>query len=127
VPAAAAEPVATVDRFFRELAAGNVKGASDLLDPRALIYESGGAERSRDEYASHHLGSDARFLRAVKHRLISRTGDAMGDLAWVASEASLSGDVDKKPVNIVSTETMILRKTRGGWRIVHIHWSNRPA
>lgn len=127
VPAAAAEPVAAVDRFFRELATGNVDGASALLDAGVLIFESGGAERSRAEYASHHLASDVKFLRTVKHRLMSRTGDAVGDLAWVASEASLSGNVENKPVNVVSTETMVLRKTQGGWRIVHIHWSNRPA
>jgi ketosteroid isomerase-like protein len=118
--APAAEPIAVVDRFFRDLAAGDISAASSLLDPGVLIYESGGAERSRDEYALHHLGSDAKFLRAVKHRLMSRTGDAVGDLAWVASETSLSGNVDKKPVNIVSTETMVLRKMHRGWRIVHI-------
>jgi len=28
---------------------------------------------------------------------------------------------------MLSTETMVLRKRPGGWRIVHIHWSNRPA
>jgi len=127
VPAAAAEPVAVVDRFFRELAAGNAAGASALLDSGVLIFESGGAERSRAEYASHHLASDAKFLGSATHRLMSRTGDAVGDLAWVASEASLSGSMQKKSVDVISTETMVLRKTQAGWRIVHIHWSNRPA
>jgi len=32
-----------------------------------------------------------------------------------------------KSVKLVSTETMILRKNADGWRIVHIHWSSRPA
>jgi ketosteroid isomerase-like protein len=73
------------------------------------------------------LGEDAKFLKAVNHRLLSRTGDAVGDLAWVASEASLSGDVSGKSVNVISTETMVLRKTPAGWRIVHIHWSSRPG
>lgn len=127
VPAAAAEPVAVVDRFFRELAAGNSKAAIALLDPSVLIYESGGAERSRQEYASHHMGEDAKFLKGVNHRLLSRTGDTVGDLAWVASEVNLSGNFSDKPVNVVSTETMVLRKIPAGWRIMHIHWSSRPS
>jgi ketosteroid isomerase-like protein len=98
-----------------------------LLDPGVLIYESGGVERSRDEYAAHHLPSDAKFLKSMKHRLLSRTGDAVNDLAWVASEANLSGTVNGKSVNMISTETMILRKRPDGWRIVHIHWSSRPV
>ncbi len=120
-----AEPVAVVERFFRSLAAGDTSGASALLDPNVLIFESGGAERSRAEYASHHLGADSQFLRTAKQQLLSRTGDAVGDLAWVATEARLTAS-GQKPADIVSTETMVLRKSLAGWRIVHIHWSSRP-
>jgi ketosteroid isomerase-like protein/mono/diheme cytochrome c family protein len=127
IPAHAAEPVAVVERFFRELAAGNTNAASALLDPGVLIYESGRVERSRAEYASHHLVSDAKFLRSATHRLLSRTGDAAGDLAWVASEARLSADTDGRAVDVITTETIVLRKTAQGWRISHVHWSNRPA
>jgi methionine-rich copper-binding protein CopC/ketosteroid isomerase-like protein len=127
IATSAAEPVAVVDRFFRELASGNVKAASSLLNPDVLIYESGGAEGSREEYASHHLAEDAHFLQALSHRLLGRTADAAGDLAWVASETKLSGNANGKPVNVVSTETMVLRRTPAGWRIVHIHWSSRPG
>jgi mono/diheme cytochrome c family protein/ketosteroid isomerase-like protein len=122
-----AEPVAVVDRFFSDLSAGNVRAASDLLDPAVLIFESGGAERSRDEYAAHHMGSDAKFLKAVTHRLKARSADATGEFAWVASEATYSGVINGKPVNLISTETMVLRKSGGQWRIVHIHWSSHPA
>lgn len=127
IPADAAEPVAVVERFFRALAAGNTTAASSLLDPGVLIYESGRAERSRAEYASHHLASDAEFLKSATHRPLSRTGDAVGDLAWVASEARLSADTNSKVVDVITTETMVLRKTAQGWRIIHVHWSNRPA
>ena len=127
MPATTADPVAVVERFFRALASGDSKSATALLDPEVLIYESGNVERSRQEYASHHLGSDAHFLKTVKHRLLSRSGDAASDCAWVATEADFSGIADHKPVNMVGTETMILRKRPDGWRITHIHWSNRPV
>jgi hypothetical protein len=32
-----------------------------------------------------------------------------------------------KPVELVSTETMVLRKGEAGWRIEHIHWSSQPV
>lgn len=126
LPAGTDEPVAAVDRFFRALAAGDTQRASTILDPAVLVYESGGAERSREEYASHHLASDAAFLKTAKHRLLSRTGAAVGDLAWVATESRLTAPGSNgATTNVVSTETMVLRKTGDGWRIVHIHWSSR--
>jgi mono/diheme cytochrome c family protein len=125
LPASAVEPIAVVDRFFRALASGDTNSAGALLDPKVLIYESGGAERSRTEYESHHLRADAAFLKTAQHRLLSRTGDAIGDLAWVATESRLTTK-GTKATDLISTETMVLRKTSQGWRIVHIHWSSRP-
>lgn len=127
MPAATADPVAVVERFFTALANDDSKAASALLDPEVLIYESGNVERSRQEYASHHLASDAKFLKTVKHRLLSRSGGAASDWAWVATETDFSGTADQKPVNMIGTETMVLRKRPEGWRIMHIHWSNRSA
>ena len=51
-------PAAVVGAFHQALASGDKQRALDLLDPSVLIFESGGAELSRDEYASHHLGAD---------------------------------------------------------------------
>jgi ketosteroid isomerase-like protein/mono/diheme cytochrome c family protein len=124
LPRETAEPAAEVDRFFRALAAGDTAAASAILDPAVLIFESGSAERSRQKYASHHLAADAAFLKTARHQLISRTGDALGDLAWVASETRLAV-TGEKPARLASTETMVLRKGSSGWKIVHIHWSNR--
>jgi mono/diheme cytochrome c family protein len=124
LPASAVEPVAVVERFFQALASGNTRNASALLDPKVLIFESGAAERSRAEYESHHLGADAAFLKTARHQLLSRTGDAIGDLAWVATKSRLTTQ-GAKATDLVSTETMVLRKSPQGWRIVHIHWSSR--
>ncbi|MGB8328239.1 MAG: c-type cytochrome [Steroidobacteraceae bacterium] len=121
-----ADPIAVVDRFFSALAAGDRPVASALLDPEVLIYESGGVERSRDEYAARHLAADAAFLKSAKHRLLSRTGETVGDLAWVATTARLTAQ-GAQPSDIISTETMVLRRRADDWRIVHIHWSNRNA
>ena len=50
-----------------------------------------------------------------------------GDVAWVATESLLEAKEDGKDLLLLSTETMLLRKTDAGWTIVHIHWSSRKA
>ena len=84
------------------------------------------AERSRAEYMSHHAISDAKFLKGSHHQLKRRIARSAGDLAWIGSESELHASKDGKPVTLLSTETMVLRKTGADWRIVHIHWSSRP-
>jgi hypothetical protein len=121
------EPAVVVEQFQKALQSGDTEGASALLDPQVRIFESGGVERSREEYAAHHLGADAEFLGQATIRLMSRSGDAVGDLAWVGSESRISTMNGVKPVELVSTETMVLRKGEAGWRIEHIHWSSQPV
>jgi hypothetical protein len=89
-----------------------------------LIYEGGQAEKSREEYASHHLQADAKFLKDATVRVLSRTGDSKGDLAWVATESELTPS-GAKVASLITTETMILKRDAQGWHIAHIHWSSR--
>lgn len=126
IDANAAAPVAVVDAFGKALASGDTAVALNLLDPAATILESGGVERSRDEYAAHHLGADAEFLRGATVTPVWRTAKARGALAWVGSESRVAAVSKGKPVKLSSTETMVLAQTPDGWRIVHIHWSSRP-
>jgi ketosteroid isomerase-like protein len=125
VPREARAAVATVDRFFAALSAGDIDRAAAELDPQVIILESGGAERSAAEYLGGHAKSDAEFLKTAKHRPGHRIARASGDLAWVASDNDMVIQQDGKPVTIASAETMVLRRTGDSWKIVHIHWSSR--
>jgi ketosteroid isomerase-like protein len=125
VPDEARAAAATVDRFFAALSAGDIDKAALELDPQVLILESGGAERSAAEYLGGHAKSDAEFLKKAEHKPGHRTARASGDLAWVASDNDMVIQQDGKPVTIASAETMVLRRTGSGWKIVHIHWSSR--
>lgn len=118
-------PLPIVKTFHAALAAGSAAQVEQLLDPNVLIMEGGNVERSRQEYASHHLRSDLKFMTSVTYTLERQSGDTVGDLAWVASESRLIGKSATKPVELVSTESLVLRKTSAGWKIVHIHWSSR--
>lgn len=125
VPAAAQAAVLVVERFGQSLAAGDLKTAEALLSADVLILETGGAENSRQQYMSHHAISDAKFLKGTHSQLKRRTARIEGDLVWVGSESELHARNDGKPVTLLSTETMVLKNTPDGWRIVHIHWSSR--
>lgn len=128
VSSEAAPAAAAVDAFHAALRRGDTQGALGLLADDALVYEEGGAERSRAEYASHHLAADAAFAAAVTSTRTRRLGRAVGDVAWIASENRTTGRFRDRAVDRLSAETMVLRRQAGGWRIVHIHWSSRaPA
>lgn len=61
-----------------------------LLDADVLILETGGAERSRDEYIGHHAISDAQFLKGTHNQIKRRTARIDGGLvAWVGTESEL--------------------------------------
>ncbi len=126
VPAAAAPAVSVVERFGKALKAGDLKAAGALLDANVMILESGGVERSREEYLGHHAISDAAFLKNAHVQLQRRTARIDGPLAWVGSVSELHTTKDGKPLTLSSTETMVLRRSGQVWRIVHIHWSSRP-
>lgn len=124
LPASARAAAATVEAFHRALRAADMNGAAALLAKDALIYESGGVERSKTEYSSHHLPADAAFAKAVIRTVTRQSGDARGDLAWIATESRARGTYKGKAIDSASTETMVLRRDGATWRILHIHWSS---
>ena len=124
LPPEAQEATATTEAFHRALRSGDLQAAESLLAGDALIYESGGVERGKAEYASHHLPADAAFAKATKRTITGRTGHARGDLAWIATETTTTGTYKGRAINSVSTETMVLRHENGVWRIAHVHWSS---
>ncbi|MFP5329926.1 MAG: YybH family protein [Alphaproteobacteria bacterium] len=122
--AEAREAAAVVDAFHAALRGGDTAAALAMLAEDVLIFEGGGVERSKAEYASHHLEADAAFSKAVTSTLTRRAGGVSGDLAWVASEGRTAGEYKGRPVDRVTAETMLLRRSGGAWKIVHIHWSS---
>lgn len=124
LPAAAQGAAKVVDRFHAALRSGDTRSALSFLDDQALIFEGGSAERGKAEYAAEHLGADATYSQAVPAEVTRRAGEATGSLAWIATEGRATGAVRGKPVDHLTTETMILRRNGGSWKIVHIHWSS---
>ena len=124
---AAAHAVAHAEAFQRALATGDEASVGNLLAPEVLIYESGGQESSREEYMSHHMKGDMAFLAKAKLQVIERKHGASGNLAWVATRSRITGAHRDKPVDVYSTESLVLERKPEGWRIVHVQWSSRPV
>jgi ketosteroid isomerase-like protein len=123
-PVSAGGADSTVDAFHAALSRGDAKAAEALLADDALIFEEGGAERSKAEYAAQHLPADIAFSQLVAPSLTRRSGAVEGALAWVSSEGRISGTYKGKAIDRATTETMILRRVGSEWKIVHIHWSS---
>jgi ketosteroid isomerase-like protein len=117
---AAAQAVKTFHTALRE---GNAAVARASLADDVLIVEGGGVERSADEYASHHMLSDMKFLAAVKGEVIEHQTVVQGDVAYSVSRTKMLGEYKGKVIDYTSKETLVLVKNDKGWRIVHIHWS----
>ena len=120
-------PVGAAQALHDALSDGDAARVQGLLDSKVMIMEGGNVERSLQEYAAHHLPADLKFMKGVTYKLERQTGDSSGDLAWVASEATLAGSSDGKPVALISTETLVLKNVGGRWKVVHIHWSSKSA
>ena len=124
VPETLPEAAATVDAFHAALRKGDPEAALALVADDAIVFEDGRVERTKAEYALHHAGADAAFSKAVATKRLSRTGQASGDFALIASESRTKGRFRGQDVDRIMVETMVLRREKTGWRIVHIHWSS---
>lgn len=123
----AASPKETLAAFHDALVSGDKAKALALLAPDIAIYEAGYVERSREEYASHHLGGDMEFAKNSTRKLLKQTERIDGNTAVVWEETETTGTSRGKPVHAFGTGTAVLEKKGDGWAIVHIHWSSRKA
>jgi len=119
------EPTEVIEAFHEALAAGDSDRALSYLAPDIVIFESGYAEMSREEYAAHHLESDMKFSGAVKTEITDQQMGGTDDVAWVISRTKTTGTYGERSIDSIGDETMILERGDDGWRIRHIHWSSR--
>jgi uncharacterized membrane protein/ketosteroid isomerase-like protein len=119
-------PESVAEAFAAALRAGDEIAVRRLLTPDVIIAEGGGAERSLEEYAEHHMPADMEFTGAVETTVKDRKILASGDMAGVITESQIHGEYKDKTIHMRMIETMVLRHDDGRWRIAHIHWSSAP-
>jgi ketosteroid isomerase-like protein len=121
----ASEPQEVLASFHAALASGDTDKASQLLAPDITIYESGFVERSRAEYAGHHLPADSAFAKTSTRKVLRQTERVDGNFAVIWEETETKAKLKGKDVKILGTETAVLQKQGDVWSIVHVHWSSR--
>ena len=125
--AQAASAKESLAAFHAALAAGDKARALDLMAPEAVIYEAGHVERSRADYASHHLGDDMEFAKGATRTVLRQTERSAGNLTVIWEETETKGTFRGKDVHVFGAETAILENSGDAWRIVHVHWSSRKG
>jgi ketosteroid isomerase-like protein len=111
-------------KFHKALETGNGDLAASLLADDVLIFEGKGVERSAQEYASHHMLSDMKYLSQMQIEIIEHHVKENGTHAISLSRSLVKGQYKGKEVNHIGNETIGLEKLNDDWKITHIHWSN---
>jgi ketosteroid isomerase-like protein len=106
------------------IAMGDINSLRAVVAADVVIFESGGIESSLTEYEGHHMPADMAFMKAMSREVISQQVIDSGDSATVVTRSRLHGTYKDKEIDLNSTETLVMRKLHGHWKVVHIHWSS---
>lgn len=121
----AQEPSEIVSAFHSAIARHDTVEALSYLDANVIIFESGGAEMSRDEFESHHMGADMAYAATTTRETISSETKVAGEVAVVLNRTKTTGRVRDRDIDSTGVETVVLERKAGVWKIVHVHWSSR--
>lgn len=95
-----------------------------LHHPKVLIFESGGKNVGWDDYEKNHLKPELDALKAFKFTRWEDSSQVFGDTALVVAEIGYAIDTkDEKHHDAKGVATLLLRRAKGGWQVIHSHWS----
>jgi len=121
-------PVDAVDAFHAALKSKDTAAALSLLDRGLVVFEFGVVDPTVEAYAFQHLPFDIDVAAVSAWNIESRRVGGDGDERWVLTTYHVTGrQADGSPIDQITLETMILRRTSGLFRIVHMHWSTNDA
>jgi ketosteroid isomerase-like protein len=115
--------VRTASRFHAALEIGDTAAVKTLIAPDLQVLEGGEVE-TRAQYFAHHLAADIEFARAVPSTRTVVSYTRNGNVAWLVSTSTSTGNFRGREVNSVGAELMILSGTPEGWKIRAVHWSS---
>ena len=117
-------PADAVDAFHRALKNKDTGAALSLLDRDLVVFEFGVVDPTAEGYAFQHLPFDIDVAAVSNWSILNRRVGGEGDVRWVLTTYHVTGkQPDGIPIDHTTLETMILRRTSGLFRIVHMHWS----
>jgi ketosteroid isomerase-like protein len=121
-------PADAVDAFHGALRQMDTAAALSLLDRELVVFEFGVVDPTVEAYAFRHLPFDIDVAAASTWNIENRRVGGEGDVRWVLTTYHVTGrQADGSPIDQTTLETMILRRSSGLFRIVHMHWSTSDA
>jgi ketosteroid isomerase-like protein len=121
-------PADAVDAFHAALKKKDTAGALSHLDRGLVVFEFGTVDPTVEAYAQQHLASDIDMAVASTWTLQSRRVGGEGAERWILSTYRVTGSqADGKPIDQLTLETAIVRRSGDQFRIVHLHWSTNDA
>jgi ketosteroid isomerase-like protein len=121
-------PVEVVDAFHAALKKKDTAAALSLLDRGLVVFEFGVVDPTVEAYAFSHLPFDIDVAAVSNWEIQSRRVGGEGDERWVLTTYHVTGkQSDGTPIDQTTLETMILHRTAGVFRIVHMHWSTNDV
>ncbi len=117
------EAAQVVKQFHTALRTSDTDLARSVLSNDVLIYESGTAERSAEEYAAGHMKADMQYLATISSEIIEHQIKVNADLAISTAQFKNTRTVAGRSRESISMETIVVSKIDGKWLITHIHWS----
>jgi ketosteroid isomerase-like protein len=117
-------PTDAVDAFHAALKKKDTAAALSLLDRDLVVFEFGVIDPTVQAYAFQHLPFDIDVAAVSRWDIESRHVGGEGDIRWVLTSYHVTGrQADGSPIDQLTLETMILKRSSGLFRIVHMHWS----
>ena len=117
-------PADAVDAFHAALKKKDTAAALSLLDRGLVVFEFGVVDPTVEAYAFRHLPFDIDVAAVSAWSIESRRVGGEGNERWVLTTYHVTGrQADGSPIDQITLETMILRRTSDLFRIVHMHWS----
>jgi ketosteroid isomerase-like protein len=132
-PSAAQEEAEEVRGVIEAVAAGMQAADFTSLDTlfsdsRGLhIIEGAGVNHGWADYRDNHLAPELRAFENFSYRWFAIEPTVDGNAAWSPFRYELSADAGGRHVEIEGRGTIVLQRTDGQWKVVHMHTSGRPA
>ena len=95
-----------------------------LHHPKVLIFESGHKNVGWDDYEKNHLKPELDAFKTFKFTRWEESSQLFGDTALVVAEIGYAIDTkDAKHHDATGVATLLLRRAKPGWQVIHSHWS----
>ena len=116
---------AAVDAYHQAFERKDTAALEKLFHPDLLVFEGGGVDRGAKAYLEHHLGPELKELKSWTNTGMEIQVQVEGAMAYATCAFTYEAAfTNGKMSRGKATESLVLVKADGGWRIRHLHWSS---